>query len=277
MPSRNSPCSCGSGKRAKHCCQKISTSLLASKSPSRSSDVRYTDMGLFPPELRGRTMALFCKEQPQGNFNSPKWTPPGVLVLENFLKPEICRSWEKDFTAQPTKAATVNRVDAQTGAITKVVDDQRVTQAVPLDNVKTKVVRLVSLAYRDAITPFFNAQLDTFTPPSILKYLPGGKYDAHADSEHWNYAGQRWEQSVDRDYSLLLYVNEGYEGGALYFPNFDIRIQPKRGMLVAFPSDHRYLHAAEPLISGERFVVVSWANDKRSATETSRSRTIWSK
>ena len=67
---------------------------------------------------------------------------------------------------------------------------------------------------------------------------------------------------MDRDYSLLLYVNDGYEGGTLYFQNFDLRIRPTRGMLIAFPSDHRYLHAAEPLVSGERYAVVGWGSVK---------------
>ena len=30
-------------------------------------------------------------------------------------------------------------------------------------------------------------------------------------------------------------------------------------MLVAFPSDHRYLHAAETIESGNRYALVSWA------------------
>lgn len=232
-------------------------------------------MGWFPAELRGPPMALFCKDQPAGRASCLNWTPPGLLIIEQFLKPQLCRRWRRDFMDQPTTAATVNQVDPKTGRTAKVVDDQRVTEAVPLERVKTEVVKQVSLAYRDAVTPFFNAQLDTFSAPSVLKYLPGGKYDAHADSEHWDHAGEQWVKSMDRDYSLLLYINDDYEGGALYFPNFDIRIQPKSGMLVAFPSDHRYLHTAEPLQSGERFVVVSWANDKRSPTKISRLRSVW--
>lgn len=221
-------------------------------------------------------MALFCKDQPKGSAQCLDWCPPGLLVIEEFLPSKLCAAWAKDFGAQTWEAATVNWFDPLTGAATKIVDEQRVTQTVPLSKVKSEVVGKVALAYRDAVTPFFNAKLDTFSPPSVLKYLPGGKYDCHADSENWNPKSRSWIKTMDRDYSLLLYVNDNYEGGALYFPNFDIRIQPKRGMLIAFPSDHRYLHAAEPLLSGQRFVVVSWANDKRSQTKKGRSRSVWS-
>ena len=91
---------------------------------------------------------------------------------------------------------------------------------------------------------------------SFLRY-------AHSDSEYWDEGSHTWKRSLDRDYSILIYLNEGFEGGALFFPNFDYRIAPKRGMMIAFPSDHRYLHAAEPLISGKRFAVVSWAKARK--------------
>ena len=41
--------------------------------------------------------------------------------------------------------------------------------------------------------------------------------------------------------------------------NQNFRIKPRPGMLLAFPSDHRYLHAALPTVSGIRYVIVSWA------------------
>ena len=41
---------------------------------------------------------------------------------------------------------------------------------------------------------------------------------------------RRWVRSMDRDFSVLVYTNDDYEGGTLYFQNFDIRIKPSRGM-----------------------------------------------
>jgi predicted 2-oxoglutarate/Fe(II)-dependent dioxygenase YbiX len=66
-------------------------------------------------------------------------------------------------------------------------------------------------------------------------------------------------RSQDRDYSVLLYLNEEYEGGELEFVNQKYRFKPKTGMLVGFPSGHEYLHAALPTTSGIRYVIVSWA------------------
>ena len=44
----------------------------------------------------------------------------------------------------------------------------------------------------------------------------------------------------------------------LEFTSFNYKIKPKAGMLIGFPSDHRYLHAALPTLSGTRYVIVSW-------------------
>ena len=209
-------------------------------------------------------MSQFCSEQPVGSVPGVEGAPAGLLVIENFLSPAQCEIWQQDFSNSPSEPATVNILDSATAAMKKVRDKQRITEVLELGPIATDVAKTVTLAYRDAIVPFFGAQLDTFSAPSVLKYRPGGRYDAHSDSEYWDPEQCRWIKSIDRDYSLLLYVNDDYEGGALHFPNFKLKLQPKCGMLVAFPSDHRYLHAAEPLVRGERFVIVSWAKDKKS-------------
>ena len=124
------------------------------------------------------------------------------------------------------------------------------------------MLREIVRGYQHYVTRFFKARLDTFEPPQVLNYSIGGRYRPHADNEHWVRDTSQWVRSLERDYSLLLYLNDGYEGGSLYFPNFKWAIQPKRGMLVSFPSDHRYLHGAAPLISGTRIAVASWAKAK---------------
>jgi len=269
MSVRNRPCPCGSGSRFKHCCGSLESQP---RKTGTGPDNRYDASGTFRQEFRGVNMIPLCSDQPLAKADSLEWAPPGLLVIENFLSVEKCRSWRADFAQQPTEPALVNKFDPLRNATEGVIDKQRVTDVLPMEQVKLYVYREVTLAYRDAIVPFFKAQLDTFTTPSILKYGPGGKYNAHADSEGWVRSEGRWRKTDDRDYSLLLYINDDYEGGSLYFPNFDIRIKPTAGMLVAFPSDHRYMHAAEPLISGERFVIVSWACDKRTPALRERGR-----
>ena len=190
--------------------------------------------------------------------------PPGVLIVEGFLSVAMCEDWCAFMESQSTAWLGVQNVESfeQLGEVSFKTHDARVTETIDLAEYKTDVLREVVRGYRDYVTRFFRQELDTIEQPSVLKYGPGGRYNTHSDSEYWDEGSHTWKRSLDRDYSILVYLNEEFEGGALFFPNFEYRIEPKRGMMIAFPSDHRYIHAAEPLISGKRFAVVSWAKAK---------------
>ena len=56
-----------------------------------------------------------------------------------------------------------------------------------------------------------------------------------------------WKRVVDRDVSLLIYLTEEFQGGEILFNNFQYRLKPRAGMVVYFPSDHRYVHTALPV------------------------------
>jgi predicted 2-oxoglutarate/Fe(II)-dependent dioxygenase YbiX len=64
---------------------------------------------------------------------------------------------------------------------------------------------------------------------------------------------------MDRDVSLIIYLNREFTGGALRFINFNYEHAPKTGDLVFFPSDHRYMHEAQKVESGVRYAITSWA------------------
>ena len=260
MTSRNAQCPCGSGQRFKHCCGGHS-------SESRTADLNediYDENGNFLEKFRGVAMRRFCPEPPGALTMSKAVAPPGIMVIEGFLGQQFCDDFCQYISEQDTRRLGVVDSDEfdRTGKVTYEHHAARITETIDLKHRKTDMLREVVRGYRDYATRFFAADLDTIENPSVLKYTAGGRYDPHADSEHWNLEESTWVRSLERDYSLLLYLNEGYEGGTLYFPNFKWRIKPRRGMLVSFPSDHRYLHGAEPLTSGTRFAVASWAKAK---------------
>ena len=45
-----------------------------------------------------------------------------------------------------------------------------------------------------------------------------------------------------RDLSGIVYVNDDYEGGELYFTALDIAIKPKRGMFVGMTAGFHHEH-----------------------------------
>lgn len=52
--------------------------------------------------------------------------------------------------------------------------------------------------------------------------------------------------------SAVIYLNDEYEGGELYFDQQDIRIKPEAGCVVFFPSTEDFTHASLEIISGQK-------------------------
>jgi hypothetical protein len=64
--------------------------------------------------------------------------------------------------------------------------------------------------------------------------------------------------------SIVVYLNDDYEGGEIWFPRFDLIHKPKAGDIVVFPSTYIYEHASQDMISGTKYsvVIMSDYNDR---------------
>ena len=81
----------------------------------------------------------------------------------------------------------------------------------------------------------------------LLRYDEGGYLPPHQD------------QGVStRVLSVLIYLNDDYEGGELEFPQSGIKIKPSAGSIIFFPSNFLYVHTVNPIISGKRYSLPNW-------------------
>jgi hypothetical protein len=88
--------------------------------------------------------------------------------------------------------------------------------------------------------------------------LSGDSHIAHVDNERREHG--RWvpNHTPNRDYTGIAYLNDNFTGGKLVFPHLDVAIAPKPGLLVAFPSNHRFVHAVPKVLSGKRYSLPVW-------------------
>lgn len=64
-------------------------------------------------------------------------------------------------------------------------------------------------------------------------------------------------------YSSILYINDDYSNGELFFKNLDIEIKPKAGSLVIFPGDAEHEHGVRHVGPGPiRHVIVGFIKVK---------------
>lgn len=239
---RNGPCICGSGKRFKQCCGLIDAPHWNTAAIGR------LDGGIFDQKY-----AHLIEREPRCELDG-KPLPPGI-----FAKPLGDRYRWRALAAALTATQKDHSAEVTGVGGGQKIHPQRVTTLVEQGHWSEGVQDLVRQAYRDEVEPFYGCTLRWFEDPQVLRYTTGGYYRPHCDSDGWNKHTQSWEPALDRHLSLLIYLDDDYDGGELIFPNFDFRLKPRSGLLVAFPSDHRYLHGAMPVLFGVRHAIVSWS------------------
>ena len=138
----------------------------------------------------------------------------------------------------------------------------RHTQEVQLSSSITQKLRSIDDASIAAfISPFYRVKIRDTEPPHILHYGVGGHYIPHVDAEtlYKDEIGlEMWEKTLDRDLSVVYFLNDDFTGGELVFPAFGLSIKAEAGMLVCFPSDHHYIHGVNPVTHGRRYTIVNW-------------------
>jgi hypothetical protein len=92
----------------------------------------------------------------------------------------------------------------------------------------------------------------------IACLLRGDSHIAHADNERREDGWWVANHTPQRDYTGLAYLNDDFTGGELVFPDHDLIITPKPGLLVGFPSNHKFVHAVSKVLSGKRYSLPVW-------------------
>ncbi|MDY6945309.1 MAG: 2OG-Fe(II) oxygenase [Pseudomonadota bacterium] len=153
--------------------------------------------------------------------------------------------------------------DTQAGEVEWVINKKiRDTQQVRLTKAMEKRLRAVDdRSIASFINPFYQVEVADREPSQILHYGVGGHYIPHVDAEtlYQDDSGlELWEKTLERDLSVVYFINDDFSGGELFFPALDLVIEPEAGTLVCFPSDHNYIHGVRPVTSGHRYTIVTW-------------------
>ena len=92
---------------------------------------------------------------------------------------------------------------------------------------------------------------------TVLHYAPGQQFRPHVDA----IAGARNQ----RVRTVLVYLNDGFEGGGTRFTASGLRIKPRIGDAIIFDNvrpdgtiDPRAQHAGEPVVKGVKWLATRW-------------------
>lgn len=81
----------------------------------------------------------------------------------------------------------------------------------------------------------------------IQKYSTGVYMGPHVDSI---------DKTADKSptISIVIYLNDDYEGGNICFPEQGLDIKPKAGSMIIFPSYPPYYHDPKPVTKGTKYM-----------------------
>ena len=115
-----------------------------------------------------------------------------------------------------------------------------------------EIPALVNLTRRVCVR--YIKDIDLNVPIYNVEYFAGrvykkgeGFYKMHADATN--------QITCGRSLSILYYLNDITEGGELEFPYQGVKIQPKEGMCVLFPSAWTHPHAAQIPTAEDRYII----------------------
>jgi prolyl 4-hydroxylase len=113
-----------------------------------------------------------------------------------------------------------------------------------------------------------------FEPTNVLHYFPGEEFKPHVDYLSASHPGLADNMAAlgQRIVTLLIYLNDGYEGGDTFFPRLNYGFKGGVGDALMFgnvnesgEAEPLSLHAGRPPTSGEKWVLSQWVRDRAPA------------
>jgi hypothetical protein len=201
----------------------------------------------------------------------PTASPKNIVVTNNFLSKEeidiLLDALEQTIEWQTTVMAFSDELKAYTDTITT------------FDKVSEDVKNTISNIWKKAYTTIeYIYGIRLFAPKNIRarKWAIGEYQDPHSDSEfnvgkliiNDNYFNDHNNipesySSFLITYSSVVYLNDNYSGGELYFPEYGLTFKPKAGDLITFPSNAKYIHGVTPVKDVERYTLpILWYSEQ---------------
>ena len=188
---------------------------------------------------------------------------PTIRVVESFVSPAVC-DWIIAKARDNLRPAEV--FDGQ--AVRPVKAEGRTNSAAGFDLVNADVVVLL---VRERLAATFGYDASAMEAPQLLHYAVGQQFAPHFD--FLDDAIPAYAQSVaalgQRFATLLVYLNQDYEGGETDFPKLEYRFRGRTGDALMFANtdangqaDRRMLHAGLSPTAGEKWVLSQWVRGR---------------
>lgn len=134
-----------------------------------------------------------------------------------------------------------------------------------LNHIVTDQDPVVFQQLEQKVADFLAQPKDHFEPAVVLQYQTMGYFRPHHDFNR-----QKWQGVTShRLATLILYINDDYQGGVTEFPRLGIKVTPRAGRAVFWRYDYQdaaknqlLLHSGEYVTSGIKHAMVFFLRDR---------------
>jgi len=179
-----------------------------------------------------------------------------IVIYEDFISPEVAEKLVKVLDKHAEVGTItwmpISFYESYSSVLPQDDDEHVISEGLPSDifsQMKQGIIEAVASVHD--LDPKVICQIGYHTQ----KWEPGAYARKHSDNtdEH----GKSGAFTRSR-YAAFLYLNDNFEGGFLQFPDQDISIKPKVGMLAAFDGGFNNMHEVTVITKGVRYTIGSF-------------------
>lgn len=199
--------------------------------------------------------------------HKPQPTPNDVfqiVEIAHFLSKEEC-----EYLIKIAKEKGMEKSMVYTDNGDMVDSSVRISEQTWLYDTDNEFVKQIS----QRIAKFVNMPVENQEAMQLLHYHPGGMYNPHHDACEGDEDScfRMNKNGGPRLLTVIVYLNDDFEGGGTDFPNVGITVQPVQGKAVIFNNVDMYtheilqdsLHAGLPVTNGEKWMLNKWIHTKK--------------
>jgi len=176
-----------------------------------------------------------------------------VLEIDNVLSENEC-----DALIDYCKANTMTQSEVVSEKGNLIEDEHRKSKTMWIDDTEHHVA--MKMAHKSSILTKYSR--DYQEKLQVVCYEPEGKFDAHYDNDYNT-------EVATRCCTLLVYLNDDYEGGETEFVKIGVTIRPKKGKGILFWSlddNHKIIensmHRGNTVKHGNKWICTKWTHMK---------------
>ena len=167
-------------------------------------------------------------------------------VIENFISKEDC-----DYLIKSSIASDLWTTAGDEFWNNRIIN---YSDLLIFDKKAANIMMDANIRCQETIKKSFN--LSEIYPDllQVVRWFPGMQQMPHAD----DMSNTDIKGHAHRTFGSVIYLNDDYEGGHTYYPNFNFDVTPKIGCLAFHPADLDHLHGVTEIKNLTRYTVASF-------------------